>query len=252
MLSGVVGVVKKVVSKKRRKVTAVIVAGGKSERMRGIDKIFAVIGNQPLIAETISVFQNSPEIDEIILVLGTDSLERGRELVEMHGFTKVKAVIEGGADRAHSSYNGVSAVDSRADYIIIHDGARPLVTENIISSVVAGAVKCCAATAAIPVTSTVKRCSGGFICETVERDGLYEIQTPQAFRADILKAALKNAVDKGLSITDDCMAVEAIGLKPAIVSGSRDNIKVTVREDIPVARAILESRETENENRTRI
>ena len=252
MLNGVIGAVKKVVSKKRRKVTAVIVAGGKSERMRGIDKIFAVIGNQPLIAETISVFQNAPEIDEIILVLGADSLERGRSLVEMHGFTKVKTVIEGGAERTQSSYNGVFAADSSADYILIHDGARPLVTEDIIKRVIESAVKNCAATAAIPVTSTVKRCSGGFVSETVERSGLYEIQTPQAFRADVLKAALKNAVDKGLNITDDCMAVEAIGLKPAIVSGSRNNIKVTVREDIPIARAVLESRETENENRTRI
>ena len=245
MINGVIAAAKKVVAKKTKKVTAVIVAAGKSERMKGMDKIFMPVGDEPLIAETVSVFEKCEDIDEIILVLKEDSCERGEMLVKMHGFTKVAACIPGGETRAESSYIGVRAANKKSNYIVIHDGARPMVTDEMITSAVDAAVKHGAATAAIPVTSTVKRCVGGVVSETVDRSDLYEIQTPQAFRSDVIKAALKNAVDKKLEITDDCMAVEAIGLMPKIVMGSRNNIKVTVREDAAIVKALMENRRTE-------
>ena len=242
MLKGAISAITKIVNKKTDKVTAVIVAGGKSSRMEGVNKIFAPLGGEPLIVSSIKAFENCDRITEIILVLSEENCEQGKLICEMHGFKKVKACVFGGKERYDSSYNGISAADSKSKYIIIHDGARPFVTEKMITDTLDAAVKRGAAAVGVPVTSTLKRVKDGLITETVDRSELYEIQTPQAFRSDVIKAAIKSAIDNKLAITDDCMAVEAIGLSPKIVLGSKENIKITVREDLVIANGILKNR----------
>lgn len=242
MINGAVSAITKLVNRKLDKVTAVIVAAGKSTRMEGVDKIFAPLGGEPLIVSSIKAFENCSRITEIILVLSEENCAQGKLVCEMHGFTKVKAIIPGGKERSESSYIGIQAADKRSKYIIIHDGARPFVTEQMIVDSINAAVKRGAAAVGVPVTSTIKKVKDGLIVDTVDRSDLYEIQTPQVFRSDVIKAALKSAIDKKLPITDDCMAVEAIGLSPKIVLGTKDNIKITVREDLVIANAILKSR----------
>ncbi|MBQ9858632.1 MAG: 2-C-methyl-D-erythritol 4-phosphate cytidylyltransferase [Oscillospiraceae bacterium] len=242
MINGAVSAITKLVNRKLDKVTAVIVAAGKSTRMEGVDKIFAPLGGEPLIVSSIKAFENCSRITEIILVLSEENCAQGKLVCEMHGFTKVKAIIPGGKERSESSYIGIQAADKRSKYIIIHDGARPFVTEQLIVDSLNAAVKRGAAAVGVPVTSTIKKVKDGLIVDTVDRIDLYEIQTPQVFRSDVIKAALKSAIDKKLPITDDCMAVEAIGLSPKIVLGTKDNIKITVREDLVIANAILKSR----------
>lgn len=242
MINGAISAITKVINKKTDKVTAIIVAAGKSTRMEGVDKIFAPLGGEPLIVASVKVFENCKRVTEIILVLSEDNCAQGKLVCEMHGFTKVKAIIPGGKERSESSYIGVKAADPTSKYIIIHDGARPFVTEKMINDALDVAVKRGAAAVGVPVTSTLKRVSDGLITETVDRAELYEIQTPQVFEAHIIKAALKSAIDKQLPITDDCMAVEAIGLSPKIVLGSKENIKITVKEDLVIVNAIVKNR----------
>ena len=242
MINGAVSAITKLVNRKLDKVTAVIVAAGKSTRMEGVDKIFAPLGGEPLIVSSIKAFENCSRITEIILVLSEENCAQGKLVCEMHGFTKVKAIIPGGKERSESSYIGIQAADKRSKYIIIHDGARPFVTEQMIVDSLNAAVKRGAAAVGVPVTSTIKKVKDSLIVDTVDRSDLYEIQTPQVFRSDVIKAALKSAIDKKLPITDDCMAVEAIGLSPTIVLGTKENIKITVREDLVIANAILKSR----------
>ena len=242
MINGAISLFTKIADKKTANATAVIVAAGKSTRMQGVDKIFASLGGEPLIAASIKAFEKCERVKEIILVLSEENCPRGKTLCEIHGFKKVKACIPGGTERSESSYIGVQAADKKSKYIIIHDGARPFVTEKMICDALDAAAKRGAAAVGVQVTSTLKRVDKGLITDTVDRNSLYEIQTPQVFKTDIIKAALKNAIDKKLVITDDCMAVEAIGLSPKIVLGSKENIKITVREDIIIANAIINSR----------
>ena len=133
MINGAITAITKLVNKKFDKVTAVIVAAGKSTRMEGVDKIFAPLGGEPLIVSSIKAFENCSRVTEIILVLSEENCAQGKLVCEMHGFTKVKAIIPGGKERSESSYIGVQAADKKSKYIIIHDGARPFVTEKMIT-----------------------------------------------------------------------------------------------------------------------
>ena len=242
MINGAISAVTKLINRKIDKVTAVIVAGGKSTRMEGVDKIFAPLGGEPLIVASVKAFEKCDRVTEIILVLSEENCEHGRLICEMHGFKKVKACIPGGKERYESSYIGINAADKKSKYIIIHDGARPFVTEKMILDTLNAAVKRGAAAVGVPVTSTLKRVKNGLINDTVDRNELYEIQTPQAFRSDVIKAAIKSAIKNKLNITDDCMAVEAIGLSPTVVLGSKENIKITVKEDLIIANGIIKAR----------
>ena len=243
MVKGIVKGLSKIIDKKTLFTSAVIVAAGSATRMGGINKIFYELDGVPVIIRTLTAFQNCGEISEIILVMREPDICAAYSLCSEHGITKLVKIVAGGDSRSVSSYNGITAVNEKSDVILIHDGARPFVTDEMIKSGIAAAVKYNAATASIPVTSTIKRGENGFVSSTVDRDNLFEIQTPQAFRTDIIKGALANAINKGISITDDCMAAEAIGLRPRLFEGSRENIKITVKEDLDIAYGILKGRE---------
>lgn len=217
---------------------AVIVAAGSASRMGGIDKVMAPLQGEPMLVRTVRTFQESDVIREIVIVTRKDLLPRVKALCA--GFDKVKTVVEGGADRASSVSAGLDALSKRVALAAIHDGARPLVSLEVIEWTVRAANTYSAAAPAIPVKDTIKTVQGGIVTETPDRSKLQAVQTPQVFDLDLLLGALKNAADKKLSITDDCSAVEAMGMSVKIVEGDERNIKVTTPLDLKIARMFLE------------
>lgn len=232
--------------------SAVIVAAGNSERM-GENKITMELGRMPVIAHTLAAFQDSPVVDEIVVVTREDMIEEISEICKKYGFDKVSKVIRGGATRMESALEGVSAVKSAAKLIAIHDGARPLVTQELIVRTVAAAKKYLSAVPVVKSTDTLKTVnSDGYIVGSVDRETTVRVQTPQVFDAMLIKGALTNAVKRGALLTDDCSAIESMGAKTYTVMGDENNIKLTTARDILVATSILRDRGDYLEDRTRI
>ena len=224
--------------KLEKKVSAVLVAAGSSTRM-GFDKLSFDLGGETVVQRSIRAFAECPLVSEIVLVAG-----KNRAFLEQQAAacTKPVQVVQGGATRAESAKNGVLAASGKATLIGIHDAARPLVTDAIITETIQAAKKSRAAAPGIPVRDTVKTTAGGVITGTPERAMLTAIQTPQVFQADLIKAALTNAMRKHLAITDDCSAVEQLRVKPVVTQGSDENLKITTPIDIELAESILRRR----------
>lgn len=222
--------------------TAVVLAAGNSQRM-GKDKILMPLGGIPVIAHTLKALQASDCIDEIIVVTKYESLQEVADICNEHGITKTSKVLLGGKTRTESSLIGVSNADERAKYIAIHDGARPFLTGSLIERVVHSAYQHSASAPAITPTDTVRVLnSKGAVVETPSRDLVALMQTPQVFMTEMVKAALTRAQQKGIKVTDDCSAVEAMGYKVTVVAGDPDNIKLTTARDLYIAEGILAER----------
>ncbi len=222
--------------------TAVVLAAGNSQRM-GRDKILMPLGGMPVIAHTLRALQASDCINEIIVVTRYESLQEVADICHNYGITKTSKVVLGGKTRTESSLMGVSNADERAKYIAIHDGARPFLSGKLIERVVHSAQQHDAAAPAVAPTDTVRVLnSKGVVTETPARDLVALMQTPQVFMTEMIKAALTRAQDKGVRITDDCSAVEAMGYKVTIVAGEQDNIKLTTARDMYIAEGILAER----------
>lgn len=222
--------------------TAVVLAAGNSQRM-GKDKILMPLGGIPVIAHTLKALQNSDCIDEIIVVTKYDSLQEIADICHNYGITKTSKVVLGGKTRTESSLIGVSNADERARYIAIHDGARPFLTDSLIERVVHSAHQHDASAPAVTATDTVRILNAkGAVTETPSRDLVALMQTPQVFMTEMIKAALSRACRKGIKVTDDCSAVEAMGYKVTIVAGDPDNIKLTTARDLYIAEGILAER----------
>ncbi|MBP5167292.1 MAG: 2-C-methyl-D-erythritol 4-phosphate cytidylyltransferase [Oscillospiraceae bacterium] len=228
--------------KKRKKAAAVIVAAGSSSRMGGLDKLTAELCGESVISRTVEAFDRAEEISEIILVAREDRLEEMARYAAR--FDKLKKVVRGGRTRTESALAGVTEASRRCGIILIHDGARPLVSERLIRESVEAASEYGAALPAVPVKDTIKSVSEGFVTKTCDRSVLYGAQTPQAFKAELIKAALTDAVKNGVELTDDCAAVERLGMRPFVIKGDHGNIKITTPEDLAVAEAILRGRTT--------
>jgi 2-C-methyl-D-erythritol 4-phosphate cytidylyltransferase len=222
--------------------SVVVAAAGASSRMEGLNKLFTDIGGKPVLAHTLSSLNQCPEISEIIVVTREADMAAVAELCLNHKITKLSKIVIGGQTRMESVYNGVQQVSTASKLIAIHDGARPFVTEELVSKTIAAALTFTAAAPAVPVIATIKQVKKGFVEKTIDRDELYEVQTPQVFIAELIKGALQNAVDKSLYITDDCMAAEAIGCPVKLTEGLRENIKLTTAADIVYAEAIYQAR----------
>ena len=219
---------------------AVIVAAGSATRMRGSGKILTTICGEPVLAGSLRAFNACVLIDEIVVVARREELEAVAALCRE--YRKVRTVVCGGASRPESVAAGISAVSEYTELVAVHDGARPFVTDEIICAAASKAAKFGAAAPAIPVKDTIKVSTDGTVQQTPDRRTLYAVQTPQIFDADLLRAALQNALDKQLAITDDCSAVEALGMKVLLTEGSEENIKITTPLDLQVARLIWEER----------
>ena len=217
---------------------AVIVAAGNASRMGGIDKVMAQLGGEPMILRTVRTFNECDAIKEIVVVTRPDLIIPISHLCA--GLTKVKAVIAGGATRQESVEMGLHGLSDKVKLAAIQDGARPLVTWQVIDRVVRAANTYRAAAPAIPVKDTIKVVTGGIVKETPDRSSLQAVQTPQVFDIDLLRGALKKAKEDGAAITDDCSAVERLGMKVRIVEGDERNLKITTPMDLKIAELLLE------------
>ena len=217
---------------------AVIVAAGTASRMGGIDKVMAQLDGEPMICRTVRAFQNCDAINEIVIVTREDLIIPIGDLCR--DFDKVKAVVSGGKTRDESVGHGLNALSKEVKLAAIQDGARPLVTFEVIDRTVRAANSYGAAAPAVPVKDTIKVVQGGIVKETPDRSRLQAVQTPQVFDIQLLRAALKKAVDDKAQITDDCSAVERMGMSVKIVEGDEQNIKVTTPMDLKIAQMLLE------------
>ena len=217
---------------------AVIVAAGNASRMGGIDKVMAELNGEPMIVRTVRTFQTCEAIREIVIVTREDLIMPIMTLCA--DFDKVKAVVVGGASRAESVLMGLSALSAQVKLAAIQDGARPLVTHAVIDRTVRAAHSYGAAAPAIPVKDTIKVVTGGVVSNTPDRKTLQAVQTPQVFDLELLKGALKKAFQDKAEITDDCSAVERLGMSVKIVEGDERNIKVTTPLDLAIAKLLLE------------
>ncbi|MBQ7817895.1 MAG: 2-C-methyl-D-erythritol 4-phosphate cytidylyltransferase [Oscillospiraceae bacterium] len=217
---------------------AVIVAAGTASRMGGIDKVMAPLRGEPMVVHSVRAFQQCDAIKEIIVVTRTDLIVPIMDLC--HEFDKVQAVIVGGLSRPESVAIGLNALSDKVKLAAVHDGARPLITFEVIDRTVRAANSYGAAAPGVPVKDTVKTVVGGIVKETPDRSLLKAIQTPQVFDIDLLRAALSKAVEEKAQITDDCSAVERLGMSVRIVEGDERNIKVTTPLDLKLAELIME------------
>lgn len=224
----------------KQKVGVIIVAAGESQRMGGIDKVFATLGGEPLLARATYAFQKSPLVDQIITVVSGENKEKCQHLVAGDEWSKVSDVCLGGRRRQDSVAAGLKRLDP-CDWVIIHDGARPLVTIELIKEGLEAARETGAAVAAVPVTDTIKIAGNDRIVQqTPPRPNLWAVQTPQVFRYDIIAEAYRRI--KG-DVTDDASMVEQLGYKVKLYMGSYDNIKVTTPDDLAIAEVLWRKHE---------
>ena len=217
---------------------AVIVAAGSASRMGGIDKVMAELGGEPMIRRTVRAFQNSDAITFIVIVTREDLIRPISALCR--DMDKVVAVVAGGSSRQESVHLGLNALPKGTKLAAVHDGARPMISWEVIDRTVRAANTYGAAAPAIPVKDTIKVVQGGLVKETPDRATLQAVQTPQVFDFDLLRGALKKAETDGAQVTDDCSAVERLGMKIKIVEGDERNLKVTTPLDLKIAELLLE------------
>jgi 2-C-methyl-D-erythritol 4-phosphate cytidylyltransferase len=222
---------------------AIIVAAGSSRRMGGIDKIFLEIAGKPVLAHSIEVFERSPLITGIIVVLAKENVQKGEELVKKYNFKKVSTVCAGGAERQDSVKEGLNRV-GECDFVLIHDGARPCLEQKAIEQGIKEADAEGVAVAASPVTDTIKQVDANErVTQTLDRSKLRSMHTPQVFRADIIKKIHENPK---ILATDDAALAESMGYGVKIYQDSPENIKITTPEGIIVAESILKRRQKPN------
>jgi 2-C-methyl-D-erythritol 4-phosphate cytidylyltransferase len=222
--------------------SVIIVAAGSSQRM-GFDKLFALLGDKPVVARTLEAFEGTECVDEIILVGREDRLAELQELARRADLKKVRHVVTGGVHRQDSVRIGLNLLARDARYVAVHDAARPLVTAEQIGRVFEGARVHGAAALAEPVTDTLKRGDQNhFVCGGVDREGLYAMQTPQIFSRDLLVEAYDAVAAKKLLITDEVSAVEQLGAKVLLVPNDEFNLKITYPRDLLLAQSFLSRR----------
>lgn len=217
---------------------AVIVAAGNASRMGGIDKVMAELGGEPMICRTVRAFQTAPAIREIVIVTRPDLIDQIKELCK--DYSKVTTVTAGGSSRQESVEKGLAALSKKVKLAAIQDGARPLISLDVIERTVRAAHSYGAAAPGIPVKDTIKQVEGGIIANTPDRSKLQAVQTPQVFDFDLLQGALKKAREDKAELTDDCSAVERLNMSVYMVEGDERNIKVTTPMDLKIAQMLLE------------
>lgn len=216
-----------------------VAAAGGSTRM-GRPKQDILLDGVSVLTRTLLRLQASTAVDEIVLIVRAEDIERYRADAAHHGVDKLRQVVAGGDTRQRSVANGLAAVPSHATLIGIHDGARPLVTDDVIEAVIHKAAETGAAAVAVPVKDTLKRTDAdGVVCDTPDRARLWRVQTPQVFAAAPYRAAMAQAIASGADLTDDCQLMERAGYPVTLCEGLDTNLKLTTPEDVLLAQAIL-------------
>lgn len=223
--------------------SAVIVAAGTGKRLNSkVCKQFIELNGKPIIVHTMEKFQKLKCIDEIILVTKEEFMDFCRkDIVDKFNLSKVKKVVKGGEERQFSVYNGLVSVNKNTDIVVIHDGVRPFADDDLIEKTILEAKKSKACISAVKTKDTIKKADAfGFVSETLERNFLYNVQTPQAFNYDMILKAYEKAFNENFTATDDSMIVENYGNAVKIVEGSCFNIKITTAEDLILAKYIFD------------
>jgi 2-C-methyl-D-erythritol 4-phosphate cytidylyltransferase len=226
---------------------AVIVAAGKGSRMGASEsKQFLLLDDKPILLHTLLAFQASERIAEVVLVTGADDVARCAAWVQPYGLAKLKQVVAGGAERQHSVWRGLQALSPAVTDVLVHDGVRPFVGHELLERVANALQTEAALVTAVPVKDTIKEVDDGVIRGTLTRERLWAMQTPQAFRLELLRAAHERAQVDGFIGTDEAVLVERMGAAVRVVPGEDLNFKITTPHDLAMARAIIQrQRETE-------
>ena len=230
---------------RRPRCAALVAAAGSSTRMGGgTNKLLLPLDGIPVLIRTLDALQRAERVDEIIVATREEEVVEIAQLCHTYGITKCKKVVRGGESRAHSVMLAALEADKSMELLAVQDGARPLVTPELIDSVIAAAARCGAAAPAVPVKDTIKCVrEDGAVAQTLGRSALRAVQTPQVFTADVLKAALQSVLEQGIEVTDDCGAVERLGKVVFLTEGEETNLKITTPADLVLAEAILKDRE---------
>lgn len=224
-------------------VTAIIPAAGSSRRMGGENKLLMDLDGIPVLGRTLLALEQCSIVREIIVAAGEEHIVTYADLGAALGISKLTKVVKGGASRQESVYKAALEASPKAQYLAVHDGARPLVTEEVVRKACEAAFLHTAAGAGVNVHDTIKELADGdHIGRTVDRDTLRAMQTPQVAEKALLLAALQSALETGAPVTDECSALERMGVRPVVTPGSFENIKITTPVDILFAKAVLEGR----------
>ncbi len=225
-------------------IAAIVLAAGIGARLKSrIQKPYITLGGKPILARVLITLSRNKNITEILVSVGKDKLNKARkEIVEKYNIKKVR-LVAGGKLRSDSVYNALKAVSGDIDYVLIHDGIRPFITDGLIETLLKEVIRFKAVVTAVPVKPTLKF-SGrdGFIKDTPSREFFWEAQTPQVFKKELIEKAYKISRKKNIRATDDSSLVEKIGVKPKIVMGSYSNIKITTKEDLELAKILLKKK----------
>jgi 2-C-methyl-D-erythritol 4-phosphate cytidylyltransferase len=222
-------------------VTAIIAAAGLGKRMgRGINKVFIPLCNRPLISYTLDAFESCTMIDDIIVVVGGEDVEHLQDIVKKYAYGKIRAIVVGGTERQYSIANALKKLSECAQWVLIHDGARPLISQSVIKKAIESVKIYNAVGVGVPVKDTIKVIDkDGFVTTTPDRNVLWAIQTPQVFARNVVVQAYRHAEESGITATDDAALVEQLGVRVKLLMGDYTNLKVTTPEDIMIAEAIL-------------
>ena len=220
---------------------AVIVAAGKGKRMgTEISKQFLPLRGKEILAHTVEKFEHAENIRDIVLVTGQDSLQDVQDMAQEYGWQKIISVVAGGKERQDSVWNGLLAISEDTEIVLIHDGVRPFVTEDILNLSIETAVEMGGCVAGVPAKDTIKVCNSENISvDTPDRSTLWQIQTPQTFQKERIVKAYKQAKDAGFIGTDDASLAEYSGYPVKVIMGSYSNIKITTQEDLLIGEAFL-------------
>ena len=224
------------------KAEAVIVSAGKGNRfMEGRKKQFHLLGEKPILAHTLDKFETCPLIHSILLVAGQEDMDYClKEIIEKYNYQKISQIIPGGKRRQDSVKNGIDSLSKNVDVVVIHDGVRPFVTREMVEESIRSAIRFQAVVFGMPVRDTIKMANpDGTILKTLDRESLWQIQTPQTFQVNLIKEAYSQATEDGFIGTDDASLVERLGVKVHILLGSYTNIKITTPEDLILAHLFL-------------
>ena len=221
---------------------ALIPAAGTAQRMGGRDKVMEDLCGMPVIAHTLLALQACPLIDEMIVMTREDLILPISNICREYEIKKVRHVVLGGETRTQSVWAGLRQLPEETQLVAIHDSARPFVSEKVLREVLTAGSECGAAAPAIPVKDTVKQVRYGIVEKTLPRERLYAVQTPQVFEPSLLKGALHQALEEQWELTDDCSAVERMGMSVRMTQGSEENIKLTTPIDFAFGEAILQWR----------
>jgi len=235
------------------KADAVIVSAGKGHRfMEGRKKQFHLLTGKPILAHTLDKFETCPLIHSILLVVGQEDMDYCmKEIIEKYHYRKISQIVPGGKRRQESVKNGIDALSKDVEVVVIHDGVRPFVTKAMIEESIHSAIRYGAVVVAMPVKETIKMAhSDGTVLKTLDRESLWQIQTPQTFQVHLIKEAYHKAAEEGFIGTDDASLVERLGVKVHILPGSYTNIKITTTEDLMLAHLFLKMKTPTEPDRT--